>query len=85
MHKVLDPFVLRILINLAQIERIVLAESRQEGDLTLRSLRGGQAWTRDGFIVRVYPEGGVSSIKLDHMTRGNALLLTGRDTAADIQ
>jgi structural maintenance of chromosomes protein 6 len=85
LRKVLDPFVLRILINLAQIERIVLAESRKEGDFTLRQLRGGQAWSKDGFVVRVFPEGGVSSIKLDHMGRGNALLLTGRDTAADIQ
>ncbi|KIL59060.1 hypothetical protein M378DRAFT_85587 [Amanita muscaria Koide BX008] len=83
--RVTDDYVLRILVNLAQIERIALAQTRREGDHTLRELRGGQAWTSDGFLVRVFPEGGVSSTKLDNMARGNALLLTGRDTDAEIQ
>ncbi|PFH51262.1 hypothetical protein AMATHDRAFT_59575 [Amanita thiersii Skay4041] len=75
-----DPHVLRILINVAHIERILLADTRKEGDFKLRELRGGTAWTNDGFLVRVYPEGGVSSTKLELRKELLRLLLTERDT-----
>ncbi|KAF8727723.1 hypothetical protein AX14_007074 [Amanita brunnescens Koide BX004] len=80
-----DPFVIRILINLSSIERIVLSETRRDGDNSLRRLGGGTAWTSDGFLVRVYPDGGVSSTKQDNMGRTNALLLTGKNTAEEIR
>ncbi|KAF8628635.1 hypothetical protein AX15_003769 [Amanita polypyramis BW_CC] len=85
--EVSDPYVLRILINLAGIERIVLSETRRDGDNLLRNqeLNGGSAWTGDGFLVRVYPDGGISSIRLDNMGKANPLLLTGRDTAGEVQ
>lgn len=73
------------MINLSSIERIVLSEMRRDGDVLLRRLGGGTAWTSDGFFVRVYPDGGVSSIKLDNMGRTNPLLLTGKDTAGEIR
>ncbi|KAF8625965.1 hypothetical protein AX17_006690 [Amanita inopinata Kibby_2008] len=81
-----DPYVLRILINMASIERILLAETRRDGDYSLRNLGGGVAWSNDGFLVRVFPEGGVSSTKLE-LGRSNSmsLLLTGRDTAAELR
>lgn len=51
-----DPYVLRILINQARIERQLLATLRVEGERNLKSLRsGGSAWTADGFQVRVFP------------------------------
>lgn len=70
---------------MAGIERIVLSETRREGDSLLRQLGGGVAWTSDGFLVRVFPDGGVSSTKLDNMGRTHQLLLTGRDAAGEIQ
>jgi len=70
---------------LAGIERIVLSESRRDGDNLLRHQGGGVAWTSDGFLVRVFPEGGVSSTKLDNMGRTHQLLMTGRDAAGEIQ
>jgi len=51
-----DPYALRILINQAHIENLILAETRRDAERTLRTLRGGGvAWSADKFIVRVYP------------------------------
>ncbi|KAK2465406.1 hypothetical protein APHAL10511_002760 [Amanita phalloides] len=80
-----DPYVLRILINFANVERIVLAGTRKDGDQCLRGLGGGTGWTSDGFLVRVFPDGGVSSTKLDNMGRTNPLLLTGRDATGEMR
>ena len=54
-----DPYVLRVLINQANIERIVLAQTRDEADNILKKLRqnghgGNVAWA-NGFVVRVFP------------------------------
>ena len=67
------------------IERIVLSETRRDGDFLLRRLGSGTAWTSDAFLVRVYPDGGVSSTRLDNLGRTNPLLLTGKDTAGEIR
>ncbi|KAF9523413.1 hypothetical protein CPB83DRAFT_690784 [Crepidotus variabilis] len=82
-----DPYVLRILINQARIESQILAPTRREGEASLRTLRGGSAWTLDKFAVRVYPEGGVSTQPLNvrQLSGATNLLLTGRDTAADVR
>ncbi|KAG9315735.1 P-loop containing nucleoside triphosphate hydrolase protein [Chiua virens] len=63
--EVSDPFVLRILINSANIERTVLATDRKVGDDILKGLGGGGvAWTADHMRVTRYSEGGGSSINL---------------------
>ncbi|GLB38155.1 putative P-loop containing nucleoside triphosphate hydrolase protein [Lyophyllum shimeji] len=87
-----DPFVLRVLINVARIERQLLARTRAEGEQMLRGLRGGgSTWTADLFAVRVYPEGGSSNTPLkdenNNRPRNDAtsLLLTGRDAASEIK
>ncbi|KAF9221585.1 P-loop containing nucleoside triphosphate hydrolase protein [Gyrodon lividus] len=60
-----DPYVLRVLINSANIERTVLASDRKVGDDILKSLGGGGvAWTADHMRVTRYAEGGGSSINL---------------------
>jgi structural maintenance of chromosomes protein 6 len=54
--EVSDPYVLRILINAAQIERTFVARRRTEADnLLARVQGGGQAWSADGFRVIKYP------------------------------
>ncbi|RDB15207.1 Structural maintenance of chromosomes protein 6 [Hypsizygus marmoreus] len=82
-----DPYVLRIMINQARIERQVLALTRKEGENILRSMRGGSAWTKDQFRVQVFPEGGSSSTPLNFRSGdgGTNLLLTGRDAASEIR
>ncbi|KAG5721478.1 Structural maintenance of chromosomes protein 6 [Termitomyces sp. T112] len=84
-----DPYVLRIMINVAKIERIHLAYSRAEAQSTLEGLHGGgTAWTSEKFMnVRVFPEGGASITPLSRNTGRNdatSLLLTGRDAASEI-
>ncbi|KAG6888731.1 hypothetical protein C0995_006383 [Termitomyces sp. Mi166 len=84
-----DPYVLRILINVAKIERIHLAHTRAEAQSTLEGLPdGGIAWTSEKFMnVRVFPEGGASITPLARNTGRNdatSLLLTGRDAASEI-
>ncbi|KAJ2932349.1 hypothetical protein H1R20_g4748, partial [Candolleomyces eurysporus] len=81
-----DPYVLRILINQSQIERIVLSDRRKQLENDLQQLRGGFGWSLDKFNVKVYPDGGVYSSGLPNrkMNDGAALLLTGRDSQAEI-
>ncbi|KAG6853816.1 hypothetical protein C0991_001062 [Blastosporella zonata] len=83
-----DPYVMRVLINMAKIERIVLAHTRVEGEQMLRGLRGGGvAWTSERFLsVRVFPEGGSAVTPLGRNTRNDAtsMLLTGRDAQSEI-
>ncbi|KAF9483584.1 P-loop containing nucleoside triphosphate hydrolase protein [Pholiota conissans] len=82
-----DPHVLRILINQAHIEGQVLADTRKEAEEILKSTRGGSAWSLDGFSVRVFPEGGSNSSPLNIRSMGGpmSLLLTGRDSAAEVR
>ncbi|TFK33017.1 P-loop containing nucleoside triphosphate hydrolase protein [Crucibulum laeve] len=83
-----DPYVLRILINQARIERQLLSKTRKEGQAMLQGIKGGgNCWSADGFGVRVFPEGGTASTPLNFRTGNDAmnLLLTGRDTASEIQ
>lgn len=54
--KISDPWVLRILINQAHIERTYLAETRAEADNILKNVRGGGlAWTADNMRVMIFP------------------------------
>ncbi|KAI0081596.1 P-loop containing nucleoside triphosphate hydrolase protein [Panus rudis PR-1116 ss-1] len=53
-----DPFVLRILINQASIERFILAKSRAEADAQLERIGQGVAWTADLFRVERFRSGG---------------------------
>ncbi|KAJ3561666.1 hypothetical protein NP233_g10057 [Leucocoprinus birnbaumii] len=82
-----NELVTRILVNMASIESRVLANSRAEAQRSLEKLpRGGQAYTLDGFTVRVFPDG-VSSAPLDLRKSNDSsnLMLTGRDTADEIR
>lgn len=46
----------RILVNSANIESRILADTRLEAQRCLEKLpKGGTAYTRDGFLVRVFP------------------------------
>ncbi len=50
-----DPYVLRILINQAMIERVFLARKYKDADEMCKSSRqGGVAWTADGLRVNVF-------------------------------
>ncbi|KAF8645220.1 hypothetical protein AX16_008047 [Volvariella volvacea WC 439] len=82
-----DPYVTRILINMGTIERQILAETRRRGEDMLKQLRGGQAWTLDGFNVRVYPEGGSHSwpLQIRQARDATSLLLTGRNAKDEIR
>ncbi|KIY70905.1 P-loop containing nucleoside triphosphate hydrolase protein [Cylindrobasidium torrendii FP15055 ss-10] len=79
-----DEYVKRILINQLGIERVVLAESRSQGEEVLRNLgKAGNAWTRDGFGLRRFAEGGESTAPLNMRTReGTNMLFTGRSADA---
>ncbi|KAF8551706.1 P-loop containing nucleoside triphosphate hydrolase protein [Imleria badia] len=79
-----DPYVLRVLINSANIERTVLATDRKVGDDVLKSLSGGGvAWTADHMRVTRYPEGGGSSINLPRVKANDPrrMLFTTSDLA----
>lgn len=83
-----DPYVLRILINQAHIERMLLAATRANADAILKSFRGGgMAWTADFMRVQRFPEGGGSSTKLSRVADGDIrnLLFTGKDAAAQLR
>ncbi|EGN98431.1 hypothetical protein SERLA73DRAFT_183436, partial [Serpula lacrymans var. lacrymans S7.3] len=83
-----DPFVLRILVNQANIERTILARSRLEGQQILDSLGGGgTAWTADGMRVQKYSDGGKSSNKLQEVPRGDSrnMLFTSSNTAMELR
>ncbi|KAG6377141.1 P-loop containing nucleoside triphosphate hydrolase protein [Boletus reticuloceps] len=80
-----DPYVLRVFINAANIERTVLAADRRVGDDNLKSLAGGGvAWTADHMRVTRYPEGGGSSINLPRVNANDPrrMLFTTSDLAA---
>jgi structural maintenance of chromosomes protein 6 len=54
--KVKDEFVKRILINQRSVEKVVLADTRSDGDrLLLRLGGGGLAWTAECYVARRYP------------------------------
>ncbi|KXN81796.1 Structural maintenance of chromosomes protein 6 [Leucoagaricus sp. SymC.cos] len=85
--EITNPLVTRILVNTAGIESRVLAKTRLEAQRSLERLpRGGQAFTLDAFLVRVFPDG-VSSTPLDIRKSGDSsnLMLTGRDSAGEIR
>ena len=46
-----DPYVLRVLINAARIERNLLAHTRAEGDNLVREVGGGTCLTADLYRV----------------------------------
>ncbi|KAG6896995.1 hypothetical protein C0992_004775 [Termitomyces sp. T32_za158] len=84
-----DPYVLRVMINVAKIERIHLAYSRAEAQSILEKLPGGGvAWSSEKFMnIRVFPEGGASITPLSRNSGrqdATSLLLTGRDAASEI-
>ncbi|TFK26865.1 P-loop containing nucleoside triphosphate hydrolase protein [Coprinopsis marcescibilis] len=82
-----DPFVKRVLINQASIERVLLNKSRKDVEMDLRQIGGGVGWAdvgNGGFIVRVYGEGGIVSTPFK-IRRGGSLLLTGRDNKAEVR
>ncbi|KAI0084778.1 P-loop containing nucleoside triphosphate hydrolase protein [Irpex rosettiformis] len=56
-----DEYVLRILINSANIEGILVAETRADADRQLQRLGRGIAWTMDFYTVHRFPEGGGQS------------------------
>ncbi|KAJ7600936.1 P-loop containing nucleoside triphosphate hydrolase protein [Mycena floridula] len=79
-----DPYVLRILINQASIERTLLGRDRREGEQMLRTLpHGGSAWTADGFRLIRFPEGGESTQPLPKFDHSRTMLLTGRSAASE--
>ncbi|KAG6815759.1 hypothetical protein H0H87_011596 [Tephrocybe sp. NHM501043] len=86
--EITDPYVLRVLINVAKIERILLTYTRTEAESMLRQLRGGgMAWTAERFLnVRSFPEGGVAITPMNSKARNDAtsMLLTGRDARSEI-
>ncbi|KAJ2914708.1 hypothetical protein MD484_g5713, partial [Candolleomyces efflorescens] len=82
-----NPYVLRILINQAQIERCLLSDKRKQLEHDLHQIKGGGfGWSLDRFNVKVYPEGGSysSGLPMRRLKDGAALLLTGRDPQAEI-
>jgi hypothetical protein len=51
--QITDPFVLRILVNTASIERTLLFNTRREASDVLGQQRGGgMGFSKDGFSVR---------------------------------
>ncbi|KAF6747454.1 hypothetical protein DFP72DRAFT_919874 [Ephemerocybe angulata] len=69
-----DPWVVRIMINQARIESLVLSNQRKQLEEELTQLRGG-------FSVRVYP---VAVLFTRNLRGAQNMLLTGRDPAAEI-
>ncbi|KAF7299670.1 p-loop containing nucleoside triphosphate hydrolase protein [Mycena chlorophos] len=70
-----DPHVLRILINRLGIESRVLAPTRKEAEQILRRLGGqGYAWSKDGFNLTRFSEGGESSVPSSN-SNANPMLL----------
>ncbi|KAF7364992.1 p-loop containing nucleoside triphosphate hydrolase protein [Mycena venus] len=74
-----DPHVLRIMINKASIESRILAPTRQDAERVVRNMGSGMGWSRDGFNVIRYPEGGDSSVPFQ-IRPTNAMLLVGSAT-----
>ncbi|OJA17188.1 hypothetical protein AZE42_00230 [Rhizopogon vesiculosus] len=83
--EITDPFVLRLLINQANIERVVVAPKRLDADNILRGLAGGGvAWAADYMRVHRYAEGGGQSIKLNKIPPNDPrnMLFTSSDSAS---
>ncbi|KAF8527504.1 P-loop containing nucleoside triphosphate hydrolase protein [Hysterangium stoloniferum] len=89
--RVLDikhEFVKRILINQRNIEKIVLADSRSDGDQLLMRLGGnGVAWSLDGYIPRRYADGGGQSVPMQRVANNDPRnhMFTGGDRTADLR
>ena len=64
--QVSDEYVLRVLINSASIETILLAETRRDGDDRLQALGSGLAWTNDAYTVERFRYGFVLSSCVAH-------------------
>ncbi|GJE88371.1 hypothetical protein PsYK624_044540 [Phanerochaete sordida] len=83
--EVSDQWVLRLLINSASIEAMLIAHTRAEADERLRELGQGVAWTSDAFTVERYRSGGGSSklAPMLHSQDRRHQLFTGNDIVAD--
>ncbi|KAF6748514.1 hypothetical protein DFP72DRAFT_916170 [Ephemerocybe angulata] len=82
-----DPWALRLMIDRASIERVVLSPKRKPLEEALLRLRGGgTGWTLDEFFVRVYPDGGIQSngLNMNRVRGAQNLLLSGRNPEAEI-
>ncbi|KAF8879889.1 P-loop containing nucleoside triphosphate hydrolase protein [Gymnopilus junonius] len=82
-----DPHVARIMINQQHIESRVLAHRRSEAQQMLKRIGGGSAWSLDRMSIQVFPEGGSHNAPLNFRSMNGpmSLLLTGRDSVAEIQ
>ncbi|KAG1745864.1 P-loop containing nucleoside triphosphate hydrolase protein [Suillus paluster] len=83
--EITDPYVLRLLINQANIERTVVAPKRLDADNILKGMNGGGvAWAADFMRVHRYPEGGGQSIKLTRIPPNDRrnMLFTSSDSAS---
>ncbi|KAG0704264.1 P-loop containing nucleoside triphosphate hydrolase protein [Suillus ampliporus] len=83
--EITDPYVLRLLINQANIERTVVAPKRLDADNILKRMNGGGvAWAADYMRVHRYPEGGGQSIKLTRIPPSDRrnMLFTSSDSAS---
>ncbi|KAH6885099.1 hypothetical protein BKA70DRAFT_1338202 [Coprinopsis sp. MPI-PUGE-AT-0042] len=78
-----DPWVTRILINQASVERVLLARDRKEVEIKCLELGSAMGWA-DGFNVRTFNGTGVQSTPV-RGGGGNPLLLTGRDNASQVR
>ncbi|OCH91917.1 P-loop containing nucleoside triphosphate hydrolase protein [Obba rivulosa] len=80
-----NEYILRILINSAQIERVFLAPTRADADRVLQSVGGGMAWAADSYRVQRFPDGGGMSNplpRLDNRGDWRHQLFTGDDVTA---
>ncbi|KAG2362689.1 P-loop containing nucleoside triphosphate hydrolase protein [Suillus spraguei] len=83
--EITDPYVLRLLINQANIERTVVAPKRLDADNILKRMNGGGvAWAADYMRVHRYPEGGGQSIKLHRLPPNDPrnMMFTSSDCAS---
>lgn len=83
--QITDPYVLRLLINQANIERTVVAPKRLDADNILKRMNGGGvAWAADFMRVHRYAEGGGQSIKLHRLPPNDPrnMMFTSSDSAS---
>ncbi|KAG1884988.1 P-loop containing nucleoside triphosphate hydrolase protein [Suillus subluteus] len=83
--EITDPYVLRLLINQANIERTVVAPKRLDADNILKRMNGGGvAWAADYMRVHRYAEGGGQSIKLHRLLPNDPrnMMFTSSDSAS---
>ncbi|KAI0061628.1 P-loop containing nucleoside triphosphate hydrolase protein [Artomyces pyxidatus] len=86
--EVSDEYVLRILINQANIERTLLARTRKEADEQLKEIRGGGVGVAaDMYRVRRYPDGGGQSSPIQVVRSGDPrnLLFTNEDADSQLR